>query len=217
MSLRTLFPLQLVKDKFDKDVIAEEYDLSTIDIISQKDPHPVLQIGLCVWHQIVTRNLFNVDPRAMALNVDAQDPILYKKIEELLGIQAILDFFYANLRVSDDTLGDDNECCQICFAKTYPNDIVLSDVTFENPYKPIPEDEQKYEYTRYEGLSLLPDLMQHLKDYSTENGIDRILLTAASGDLIPLFKKYGFDVDDSPIAQMALDVGYGIPMQLLLK
>jgi len=97
MSLRNLFPLQYVKDKFDKDVIAEEYDLSTIKELSQKAPHPVLQIGLCIWHQIVTRSLFQVDPRAMAKYVDDQDPILYKKIEELLGIQAVFDLYYANL------------------------------------------------------------------------------------------------------------------------
>ena len=131
MSLRDLFPLQYVKDKFDKDVIAEEYDLSTIKELSQKEPHPVLQIGLCIWHQIVTRNLFQVNPQAMAKYVE--DPILYKKIEELLCIQAVFDLYYANLRVCDESLKDDNECCQICLAHTYTNDIVLSDVNFKNP------------------------------------------------------------------------------------
>ena len=97
MSLRSVFPLQYVKDKFEKDVIVKEYDLSIIKYLAQKDPHPVLQIGLCVWHQIVTRNIFQVDPRAMAKYVDDQDPILYEKIEELLGIQAVFDFYYANL------------------------------------------------------------------------------------------------------------------------
>ena len=215
MSLRNLFPLQYVKDKFDKDVIAEEYDLSTIKELSQKEPHPVLQIGLCIWHQIVTRSLFQVDPQAMAKYVE--DPILYKKIEELLGIQAVFDLYYANLRVCDESLKDDNECCQICLAHTYPNDIVLSDVTFKNPYKPIPKADQRYYYTSYKGLSLMPVLMQRLKEYSLEKDKDRILLTAAAGDLVPLFSKYGFEVDGSLIAQMGLKVGFGIPMHLLLK
>ena len=217
MSLRNLFSLQYVKNKFDKDVIAEKYDLSTIKELSQKDPHPVLQIGLCIWHQIVTRSLFQVDPRAMGKYVDDQDPILYKKIEELLDIQAVFDLCYANLRVCDASLKEDNECCQICLAHTYPNDIVLSDVTFKNPYKPIPEADQRYCYTSYEGLSLMPVLMRRLKEYSLETGKDRILLTAAAGDLVPLFSKYGFEVDGSLPAQIALDVGFGIPMHLLLK
>jgi hypothetical protein len=119
--------------------------------------------------------------------------------------------------VCDESLKEDNECCQICLAHTYPNDIVLSDVTFKNPYKPIPEENQRYCYTSYEGLSLLPVLMQHLKEYSIETDIDRILLTAAALDLVSLFSKYGFEVDGSPIAQMALKAGFGIPMHLLLK
>lgn len=217
MTLRSIFPLQYVKEKFEKDVIVKEYDLSTIKDLAQKDPHPVLQIGLWVWHQIVTSNLFQVDPRAMAKYVDDQDPILYEKIEELLGIQAVFDLYYANLRVCDESLKEDNECCQICLAHTYPNDIVLSDVTFKNPYKPIPEKDQRYYYTSYEGLSLMPVLMQRLKEYSLETDKDSILLTAAAGDLVPLFNKYGFVVDSSPIAQVALKVGFGIPMHLLLK
>ena len=215
MSLRNLFPLQYVKDKFDKDVAAEEYDLSNIKEFSQKHPHPVLQIGLCIWHQIVTRDLFQVHPQAMANYVE--DPILYKKIEELLGIKAIFDLYHATLRVCDESLKEDNECCQICLAHTYPNDIVLSDVTFKNPYKPIPKENQRYYYTSHEGLSLLPLLMQRLKEYSLETDKDRILLTAAAVDLVPLFSKYGFEVDGSLIAQMGLEVGFGIPMHLLLK
>jgi hypothetical protein len=217
MSLHDLFPLQYVKDKFDKEVVVEEYNLSTIKELSRKEPDPVLEIGLCIWHQIVTRKLFQVDPRAMAKYVDDRDPILYKKIEEFLCIQAIFDLYYANLRIRDESLKKNNKCCQICFAHTYPNDIVLSDVTFKNPYKPIPKEKQRYCYARYEGLALLPVLMQRLKKYSLETNKDRILLTVAAGDLIPLFSKYGFKVDGSLIPQTALKAGFGIPMQLLLK
>jgi hypothetical protein len=153
----------------------------------------------------------------MARYVDTQDPILYRKIEELLGIQVLFDLYYANVRVQDDSLGEDNECCQICLAHTYPNDIVLADVTFENPYKPIPKAKQRYRYTHYEGLSLMPVLMEQLKEYCLQTGKDRIVLTAAARDLVPLFSKYGFQVDGSPIAKVALKVGVGIPMELLFK
>ena len=63
----------------------------------------------------------------------------------------------------------------------------------------------------------MPVLMQRLKEYSLETDKDSILLTAAAGDLVPLFSKYGFEVDGSLIAQVALKVGFGIPMHLLLK
>lgn len=217
MSLRNVFPLRHVKDKSEKDVSLDEHDLSTIDEVAAKDPGPVLQIGLCIWHQIVTRDLFEVNPAAMARYVDDQDPVLYKKIEQFLGIQAISDFYYANLRVWDERLKEDDECCQICLAHTYPNDIVLADVMFQNPYKPIPREEQRYRYTSHEGLSLMPVFMKRLRKYSVRSDVDRILLTAAAGDLVPLFRKYGFEPDGSPLAKAGLEIGVGIPMQLLLK
>lgn len=217
MSLRDVFPLTYVKDKFEKEVVAREYDLSTIEELAKEDPQPVVQMGLCIWHQIVTRGLFRVDPRAVGRYVDAQDPVLYRKIEELVGEQVLFDLYYVNVRVLDGSLDGDNECCQISLAHTFPNDIVLSDVTFANPYKRIPKGRRRYRYTYYEGLSLMPVFMERLKGYCVGTGKDRIVLTAAARDLIPLFSKYGFQVDGSPIAEVALKVGVGIPMQLLFK
>ncbi len=217
MALRDVFPIKYVRDKFEKELIVKEYDLSTVEELAKEHPEPLVQIGLCIWHQVVTRRLFPVNPQAVRRYVDSPYPFLYKKIEELLALQVVFDLYNVNARVRDDSLGEDNECCQMCLAHTYPNDVVLADVTFENPYKPVPKRRQRYRYTYYEGLSLLPVFMERLKEYCLQSDKDRIVLTAAARDLVPLFGKYGFQVDDSLLAKVALKAGGGIPMQLLFK
>lgn len=216
MLLKDILPISYIENKFDKPITSDIYDLSRISELATNDPQALLQVGLCVWHQIVYRNLFNVNPRAMAKYIDNQNPMLYKAIEEHIKATILYDLYCMHLAVDDIQL-DYNQCCEMCLAYTYPNDIVLADVTFINPYKPIPEEKRRYSCTHFEGLSLLPALMDRLKDYAKEHSIDKIILTAAHADLIPLFKKYGFVVDESEIAKFALRVKACIPMELVLQ
>jgi hypothetical protein len=100
--------------------------------------------------------------------------------------------------------------------RTYPNDILLADVAFANPYKPIPERHRRYLYQEFEGLGLLPELMGRLKDHARGHAVERLLLVAAASDLIPVFERHGFSIDGSPMGRHCLSAGHSIPMQMVL-
>ena len=47
-------------------------------------------------------------------------------------------------------------------------------------------------------------------------GAEKITLTAAHSDLLSPFRNHGFEVEDSEMGRMAMEVGIGFPMEVIL-
>ena len=167
-------------------------------------------LGLAVWDRYTQRNP-EVNLQEIALHGDLQSPELYKVVEGLIGEKAILDLHYSRFNVADPEL-DYNKLAELFVAILYPNVLHIGDVEFSDPYQPIEVSNRKYQYQHYKGLGLFPELMSNCIGYATEHDIAEICLVAASADLIPLFQKHGFTVDDSLVAQAGIQSGMSIPM-----
>lgn len=208
MSLAGFFDLNLVQQRFPSSSVSE-YGIDEVESLIEYKPRNMSQLGLVIWHQIVTRDLYKVDPQEMGRYVES--PLFYKKIEEKFKRSFLKDIWVAEVEVREDEL-DDQTCAEISVAWTHPNDLVLIDVNFQDPYHPIPRKKRRYEHQTHKGLGFMDDFMSALEVKAKSLNCDHILLTAASRDLVPLFKKYGFDLDGSYASKIAYQVGIGIPM-----
>ena len=153
----------------------------------------------------------------MAEHVDARDPFLYRRIEEHLSISVVHDLYHLEIRLRGSSAVRVPPCATICVAKTYPNDLLLADVAFVNPHKPIAKHRRRFRYQEFEGLGLLPELMRRIIVRARRDRMDRLLLIAAAADLVPLFEKHGLSLDDSDMARSCLESGASIPMQLIIE
>jgi hypothetical protein len=106
MALADIFPPHLVAGKFTKRVQVAQYALGDVDELARVEPATLIQIGLSIWHQVVTRKLAAVDAQAMAPHITAQDPLLYRRVEEHLAIKAISELHYLEMRVDDPAIED---------------------------------------------------------------------------------------------------------------
>ena len=64
---------------------------------------------------------------------------------------------------------------------------------------------------------MLPIVVQNMIKYATEHGLKYLTLTAASGDLVPLFEKHGFIVEDNQVAKKAIALDMGISMEMKIS
>jgi hypothetical protein len=208
VGLKNFFDTQLVRDRFESTSVTS-WGLNEIESLASRKEDDISQLGFVIWHQIVTRNLFPVDP--MEMQDDFDKPLSFRVIEKKVGKELLRDIWAVVVDVDDERL-DDTACMELIVALIYPNDMVLLDVNFQDPYKPIPKSKRRFDHQTHEGLKMLDGLMVALESKAYELECNNILLTAASGDLVPLFQNYGFDLDGSQLSKVALEAGLGIPM-----
>jgi len=126
--------------------------------------------------------------------------------------KALQDIVLIHAHVADDDLEVDI-CGKLLLARTYPNNLHISDVEFINPYKKVPTAEQSYQFHKYRSLGLFSELLENIRLLGKESGIAKITLTAASSDQVPYFEKHGFSIEKTAFAEHATAAGRSIPMQ----
>ena len=201
-----------VQPHFSKPIDFQEYGIADLDRIIELVPRSMWAIGLSVWGRIVYCGLNDVEIGAIAEYVITKDPRLCEEIGNIVGEEVIKDIYLLQAQVQDSSLSY-TTVAQVLAARVYPNDLHFADVTFTNPYKPIAPEKHRYKYQEYEGLGLLGTVIDRIEKEAVSESCYYITLTAAAIDLVPLFSKYGFTVENSPIAQMGLGNGECIPME----
>lgn len=219
MDLKEILDKAKIAGKFEKsldcDSIEYEYDsrnFSAISLLAKKNPDVLFSSAMTVWNRIVSNNLFPVDSMAVAKFASSHDPQVHRKISQIIGENIIKAFVYTKCQIDDEDL-DYKTVCEFVIFELYPNILHLGDITFSDPYKPISNEEKKFEHQDFEGLGMLSSLMNNINEYAKQKSFDYITLTSASKDQIPLFKKYGFTPENNAFTNQALNIGYSIPME----
>lgn len=212
--LNNIFKVEQFQHFFEgKELDLELYEKNNFQEFSEKFGSKEFQVGMSIWHQIVSRKLENVNPFALAKFIESRPVSLCLEINEIVGKDVINDILFFYGTVNDPQL-DFNDFAEILLILTNNNELLIGDVAFSNPYQKI--QNPKYTYQEYEGLGFLDNFMSSIEDYCNQKEIKRIFLTAADLDLIPLFEKYGYKVQEDPLSQYTLSVGASIPMYKLL-
>lgn len=94
---------------------------------------------------------------------------------------------------------------ELLVAWVYRNDLLLADVTFMDPARPIPEGEPKFALQTHKGLGLFSPLLANMQRKAEELGCEQLTLTAGTLDQVNLFKQHGFVVEDSEVGRRGLD------------
>lgn len=209
--LSNIVPRSDLEKLFGDDFTLEEYGIDDLATITKKKPKALHATGGNIWSRIVVNKWNDVDPQQLARYFQAQDPKLYRGISKVIGEDAIRDIYFA--KAWRGAPRKQNLVMELMIAEVYPGDLHLCDVTFINPDKPIPPLNRRFDHQTHRGLGLLPTLLDNMQNYAKSRGLKQLTLTAASGDLVPLFKKHGFEVEDSHVGRFALDVGMGIPLE----
>lgn len=172
------------------------------------------EIGGGAWDRYVQQHP-DCDPQALAPFFQENSPNIYLAMERHTGLKVLSDISFTTAEVLDETL-EEKQCAELLLAVTWPNVLRISDVTFVNPYQPIPESERKYRFQDFKGLGLFPELMDNCQQYCADKRIPEITLSAAYIDLVPFFESYGFSVEDTPAGIASMKFGVGIPMHKVL-
>ncbi|WP_108126732.1 hypothetical protein [Saccharospirillum mangrovi] len=215
MNLSDIFPKESISKKFNSEISIQERGRKNLNEIANLKTGCMVEIGGGAWDRYVQQNP-SCDPRALGSFFDDGSPKLYLAMERLTGLKVLKDILYTTAHVIDESL-EDTLCAELLLAVTWPNVLRISDVTFINPYGPIPETERQYHYQDYKGLGLFPELLENCEKFCSENDIPEITLSAAYIDLVPFFESYGFMVEDTPAGRAYLELEAGIPMHKVLK
>lgn len=182
-----------------------------METIAKKHPTAVLQIGGSVWNRIVQKKWHPVNPLELAPYFQESDPNLYQAISTLLGVEVIRDIYY--VKGWSTKKKKSNLIVELVVAWVFRNDMLLADVTFRDPAKPIPTRERRFALQTHKGLGLLPTLLGNMQHKAEELGCEQLTLTAAMRDLVDLFGSFGFAVEDSEMGRRGMQIGHGIPME----
>ncbi|WP_336034739.1 hypothetical protein [Acinetobacter bereziniae] len=211
--LANLFQIEQFQEFFnDKELILEKYGKNEFQEFCEKFRSKEFQVGLSIWHQIASRQLENVNPYAIANFISSSPVSLCEEINKIVGKEVINDILYFYGRVNDSSL-EFNDFAEILLIVTSNNELLIGDIAFSNPYQRIVNP--RYIYQEFKGLGFLGEFMDIVENYCNEQGIRRCFLTAAALDLVPLFEKYGYKVQEDPMSQFALKSGASIPMYKL--
>ena len=211
MQLKDVFPKDLISEKLSrKDITFQHFTIESIDEIVARKSNCMFELGAVIWDKYMQTSP-STDPMQLASHFQISDPYLYKEVSRILGTEIISDIVYSTAEITDGSV-DYTVFSELLIAVIYPDILHISDVEFSNPYKPIPEDKRKYTFQYFEGLGLLGELIDNCIEYCKLNDLSRICLTAAHIDLVPLFEKYGFKVDDTPSGRRGMTYGLSIPM-----
>jgi len=211
MNLGDVYPVESIKGKFDNDVVIECYGMNDIDKIAELEPGCLFEIGANAWMHYIESGA-KVDPQKLAQYFGEQEPLIFRRVEKIMKRKALQDIVLIHANVDDENL-DRRVCGQLLLARTYPNNLHISDVEFSNPYEPVEEAEQDYTYHEYRSLGLFSELLENILKLGKDNKISTITLSAASRDQVPYFEGYGFSMEKTDFAKQAFEADSGIPME----
>jgi len=209
--LDRVFPKQEIVNRFGADLIFEELGKSDLAEIARRNRACVFGIAASAWNRIVVKQWHNVRPTQFAAYFQKGDPDLHAAISRLIQAEVIRDIY--SVKVWRKPKQANSLIAELIVAWVYRNDLHLADVTFRNPDRPIPTRLRRFADQHYEGLGLLPRLLEGLQRKAVNLGCEQLTLTAARRDQVGLFSRHGFLVEDSESGRILLELGAGIPME----
>jgi len=201
--MNSILPFEEIKSRFDKPVQLEQLGMDRFDEIAQRDPNALMNAALTVW-QRYTQKTPGADPAAVRDYVRQHGGNLINAVEALIGKPVIEDISFSRCTIDDPQLSG-NLVAYLLVARVYPNEFHIADVSFANPYEPIPPELRNYKFRRFRGLQLLGTVLERAEAYAAGHHCDYMTLTAPADDLVPLFGKFGFVVEDNLATSLAME------------
>jgi hypothetical protein len=203
--------MKLLQQRIGTEFVYEEFGKEDLNAIAKRAPGSLFGIAANVWNRIVFKKWHSVDPRALAASFQRSDPDLHLVISDKLSIEVIRDIYY--VRGWKTPKRRSNLVVELLVAHVYRDDLQLADITIRDPGLPLLKAQRRFAFQTHKGFGLLPTLMDNLRVQAEKRHCDQLTLTAATRDQVELFLRYGFVVEKSPSGRIAMQLGFGIPME----
>lgn len=179
-------------------------------------PDHVAGICMFIWDEMVERKATN-QPFKIAPYVENGYKGVARFVENELG-KLIVSEAYAVSYFNEIT--HKSSFVDVSLVRCFPDDIHIADVEFSDNRRPLHAGRKLKGSTDrgYHGLHIFGEFIERLRGVAREKGVERISLMVADAPLYQVFKKHGFEVSKTKMAQMAFNIaGTGFPMILKVK
>lgn len=210
--MENIYPKEELQEKFESKVSFNFYFMDDIDTIASLEPNCLHEIGGNAWMHYIKSGA-NVNPQKLNEHFNNRDPFLFREVEKITKTKVIQDVMLVHANVQDPKV-ETQICGQLLLARTYPNNLHISEVAFSNPYKPVPDAEKKHPFHEFRSLGLFSTLLRNILAYCKKYRISKITLSAASKYQIGYFESHGFSMENNHFSKIALEQGVSIPMEL---
>ncbi|REK19217.1 MAG: hypothetical protein DWQ37_02160 [Planctomycetota bacterium] len=201
--MQSILPYDEIKRRFDKPVILEQLGMDSFAEVAKRDPNGLASAAFTVW-QRYQRTHPDLGIGAVRDYIRGHGGSFWEGVEAVVGEPVIRDLSYSRCTIDDPAL-DEPLAAYLFVTRVYPNDLHIADMNFANPYMPIPLPRRRFKLQRYKGLALLATVLARAEAYASQQGCDYLTLNAATDDLVPLFGKYGFVVEDGQATSLAME------------
>ncbi|MGF6265221.1 GNAT superfamily N-acetyltransferase [Paraburkholderia youngii] len=209
--LEGIVPLSQLRERFGDSLTVEMFGRENLPKIIKDKPLGMHSLGGNIWNRIVTREWNDVDPMQLRTHFQRSDPKLHSAISKVVGENAIRDILM--VKAWKGVPRKANLVMELMIADVYRNELHLGDVAFRDPERPIAPADRIYTLQSHKGLGLLGSLIDNMDTYARARGYKHLTLTAAYADLVPLFRRHGFEVEEDMAARIGLQAGKSIPME----
>jgi hypothetical protein len=210
-AVHAILPFAEIESRFDKPVILEQLGMDAFAQVARRDPNGLASMAFTVWQRYLRANPA-VGAGAVRDYIRLHGGNFWEGVEAVIGAPVVHDLSYSRCTIDDPAL-EEPLAAYLFVARVYPNDVHVADMSFANPYLPIPPERRRFKFQRFKGLSLLGTLLARAEAHAAEQGCDYLTLNAATDDLVPLFTKYGFVVEDGQATSLAMEKRVGSRLQ----
>ena len=212
-SLAELIPMAKIEARLGRSVEVERLVATHWEPLVQREPENVVGICLHSWHRLVQSGFKRVDPQMIGPYIDPDNPRpLVEVIERVVRQPLVRELGF--LEAVAEFKGKSQVVATSCAALIYSGELHLYDILMADRRRSIPVKRRKSVSQRYQGFGALGEVMQNLRTAAKERGCSVVTLTAAYAPLVPIFERYGFRVEDNAVAEGALRLGHGVPMEV---
>ncbi len=200
--MKTILPFDEIQKQFDKPIRLEQMGMDQLETIVARHPHKILNTAVTVWRRYLESNA-SANPDAVQEYIRTYGGSYLDAAGAVIGEPIIQDIAFSRCTIDDPALTD-HMVAYLLIARVFPNDIHVADLHLMNPYKPIPPKLQRYRFRKYKGLGLLGTFVTRIEAYAAAEKCEYVTLTADADDLVPLFSKFGFVIEDNEVTSLAM-------------
>ena len=201
--MHSILPFEEIESRFDKPVLLEQMGMDRLEEVAKRDPNGLLNAAFTVW-QRYERQHPETNSGAVRDYIRQHGGSFLDATQAIIGAPIIRDLSFSRCTVDDPDL-DERLAAYLLVARVYPNELHIADMNFVNPYKPISPERRRFKFQRYKGLHLLSTVLARAERYAALHECDYLTLNAVTDDLVPLFGKFGFVVEDNLATSLAME------------
>ena len=205
--MNTILPIEQIESLFDKPIRLEQMGMDRFEDIFARDRDGVLKMTFAIWSRHVRRNP-STNPDAVGDHVHKHGGTFLDGASAVIGEPIIKDIEFSRCKIDDPAL-DNQFVAYLLVARVFPNDLHIADLNLVNPYKLIPPKLRKHKLRKFKGLGLAGTVLARAEAFAVSKQCDYVTLTAAADDLVPLFGKFGFVLEDDEVASLAMEKKVG--------